>query len=168
LTNVQNSLFVPNLGRWLNRRPTYNLTRAPSKITEVSSAEATPTATNVLQDPSAPKLDPTTPEHPPVQRTWSWQREPRVQRRGSISSVLTDSHYAVLPHGVDLDDWSEEDKEALDDHVRHMMHSRRSKFKQRMRAFGKYVSKRRSFPLLCCCPTDACQLLAFSSRSTQH
>ncbi|KPI41224.1 uncharacterized protein AB675_7959 [Cyphellophora attinorum] len=141
LTNVQNSLFVPNLGRWLNRRPTYNLTRAPSKITEVSSAEATPTATNVLEDPSAPKLDPAPPEHPPVQRTWSWQREPRVQRRGSISSVLTDSHYAVLPHGVDLEDWSEEDKEALDDHVRHMMHSRRSKFKQRMRAFGKYVSK---------------------------
>lgn len=77
-----------------------------------------------------------------MQRTWSWQRQPRMERSHSISSVMTDSHYAVLPHGVTLDDWAEEDKEALDDHVRHMLHSRRSKFKQRMRAFGKYISKR--------------------------
>ena len=78
-----------------------------------------------------------------MQRTWSWQRRPPVERTHSITSVMTDSHYAVLPHGIDLDDWTEEDKEALDDHVRHMLHSRRSKFKQRMKAFGKYVSKRK-------------------------
>ncbi|KAK8120935.1 Integral membrane protein [Apiospora kogelbergensis] len=30
ITNVQNSLFVPSLGRFVNRRPTYNLTRMPN------------------------------------------------------------------------------------------------------------------------------------------
>lgn len=155
LTNVQNSLFVPDLGRWLNRRPTYNLTRAPSRITEVPSAEVTPQVTTEQRLGALPghtmPSDDDNDENvagPPVSRTYSWQRKPgvRLERSHSISSVLTDSHYAVLPHGVDIDDWTEEDKEALDDHVRHMLHSKRSKFKQRMRAFGKYVSKRKLCP----------------------
>ncbi len=75
------------------------------------------------------------------QRSWSFQRKPQLERLHSITSVMTESHYAVLPHGVSLEGWSEEDKEILDDHVRHMMHSKRSKFKQRMVAFGKYVQK---------------------------
>lgn len=140
LTNVQNSLFVPDLGRWLNRRPTYTLSRAPSRVTEERTQEATPTVTQEAK-PGA-ELEPLA-ETPSVQRTWSWQRRPPVERTRSITSVMTDSHYAVLPHGINLDDWTEEDKEALDDHVRHMLHSRRSKFKQRMKAFGKYVSKRK-------------------------
>ena len=32
LTNVQNSLFVPNVGHWLNRRPTYNLSQHDPEI----------------------------------------------------------------------------------------------------------------------------------------
>ena len=79
-----------------------------------------------------------------MQRTWSWQRRPAPERSHSISSVMTESHYAVLPHGINLEGWTEEDKEDLDDYVRHMLHSKRSKFKQRMRAFGKYLSKRES------------------------
>ena len=55
----------------------------------------------------------------------------------------TEGHYAVLPHGISLASWSEEDKEELNDHVRHMLHSRRSKFKRRMKAFGKYIRKRK-------------------------
>jgi hypothetical protein len=135
---------VPDLGRWLNRRPTYNLTRAPSRISEGETPGVTPTPTKDARPQAAEATieeEPAT-EQPTVQRTWSWQRQPRPERSHSISSVLTESHYAVLPHGVTLDDWPEEDKEALDDHVRHMLHSRRSKFKQRMRAFGKYISKR--------------------------
>lgn len=151
LTNVQNSLFVPDLGRWLNRRPTYTLTRAPSRISEGETPGVTPTPTKDLR-PVAPTIEEeAVTEQPTVQRTWSWQRQPRPERSHSISSVLTESHYAVLPHGVTLDDWPEEDKEALDDHVRHMLHSRRSKFKQRMRAFGKYVSKRKPLEIVLSC-----------------
>lgn len=42
---------------------------------------------------------------------------------------------------MDLEGWSEEDKAELNDHVRHMMHSRRSKFKRSMKGFGKYMSR---------------------------
>lgn len=80
---------------------------------------------------------------PAVQRTWSWQRKPQLERTHSLSSMVSESHYAVLPHGVRLEDWSPEDIDALDDHVRHMLHSKRSKFKQSMVAFGKYVRKRK-------------------------
>jgi len=77
---------------------------------------------------------------------------------------MTESHYAVLPHGVNLEGWSEEDKEALDDHVRHMLHSKRSKFKQRMKAFGKYVSRRKDvLPLF----VDGA-LTEYSSRILRH
>jgi hypothetical protein len=149
LTNVQNSLFVPDLGRWLNRRPTYTLTRAPTTISEgqTPATGVTPVATadaGTAQSSTTAGENQAATTTPQMQRSWSWQRTPRMERSHSISSVLTESHYAVLPHGVDLEDWTEEDKEALDDHVRHMMHSRRSKFKQRMRAFGKYISKRKS------------------------
>ena len=47
----------------------------------------------------------------------------------------------MLPHGISLEDWTEEDKEDLDDHVRHLMHSRREGFKRSMRGFKQYVSK---------------------------
>jgi hypothetical protein len=146
LTNVQNSLFVPDLGRWINRRPTYTLSRAPSRITEQRTQEAPPQPPPAEAVPETIHEGEPMPQTPTISRTWSWQRRPPGERTHSITSVMTDSHYAVLPHGINLDGWSEEDKEALDDHVRHMLHSRRSKFKQRMRAFGKYVSKRKTAP----------------------
>ncbi len=62
-------------------------------------------------------------------------------RRMSISSAMSDSRYAVLPHGISLEGWSEQDKADLDDHVRHLMHSRKEGFKRSMRGFKQYVSK---------------------------
>ena len=151
LNNVQNSLFIPDLGRWINRRPTYNLSRAPTRPRQEPAQGLTPTVTTEPKiDITEPDTEPLT-DTPSIQRTWSWQRRPPVERSHSISSVVTDSHFAVLPHGVTLDDWAEEDKEALDDHVRHMLHSKRSKFKQRWKAFKQYISTRESIP---CCTTD--------------
>lgn len=66
---------------------------------------------------------------------------PGMERTSTITSRLTDSHYAALPHGATLEGWSREEKEELDDHVRHMMHSRRSKFKRTMKGFGQYVRR---------------------------
>lgn len=62
-------------------------------------------------------------------------------RRASLTSNLSDNHFAVLPHGVDLDGWSHEEVEELNDHVRHLMHSRREGFRRSMRGFRKYISK---------------------------
>ncbi|KAJ5586407.1 hypothetical protein N7450_006194 [Penicillium hetheringtonii] len=93
LTNVQNSLFVPNLGD--------------------SDGD------KLKQRPTLEQLRPFT----------------------SMSSVLVGPRYAVLPEGHELDGWTREDFMELNDHVRHMLHSRRSKFKRSMKGFGQYVSK---------------------------
>lgn len=71
----------------------------------------------------------------------------QLNRTFSITSQVEDDHYAVLPHGVTLEGWTDEDVEALDDYVRHMLHSRRSRFKRSMKGFGKYIRKR-ELPLL--------------------
>jgi hypothetical protein len=74
-------------------------------------------------------------------------KEPEV--RPSIEHTLTsvigegeEPRFAVLPEGSNLAGWSPEEIEELNDHVRHMLHSRRSKFKRSMKGFRKYVSKR--------------------------
>src|SRR5436305_627254 len=58
LTNVQNSLFIPDLGRFLNRRPTYELTRRPTNMREAETPEIltkrptrTPTGAPEAQSP---------------------------------------------------------------------------------------------------------------------
>lgn len=69
------------------------------------------------------------------------EEAPRFQRSSTITSRLTDSHYAALPHGTTLEGWTPEEKAELDDHVRHMLHSRRARFKRRMKGFGQYVRR---------------------------
>ncbi|RDL35907.1 Integral membrane protein [Venustampulla echinocandica] len=122
LTNVQNSLFVPDLGGLLNRRPTYNLTRRPSETDEV---------------PGKAKRT----EEPPQERPSMLDQTYTAGTLDTISSNVNDRYYAVLPHGVSLPGWTEEEKLELNDHVRHMLHSRRSKFKRSMKGFKQYVSK---------------------------
>lgn len=160
LTNIQNSLFVPDLGRFLNRRPTFELTRRPSdvpgapqdltrrpskiptKIEEVPSLadereqreDVSLAATRYLT--AEEKADLEQPDSQTSQRF-------KARRTHSLTSVLSESQFAVLPHGVSLADWSQEDKDELNDHVRHLLHSRRAKFKRRMRGFGKYVRRRK-------------------------
>jgi hypothetical protein len=128
LTNVQNSLFVPDLGRYLNRRPTYTLTRRPTDILSEDSSSTEDGGESQRVDTSQSRLQ--------VERT------PTSATLNTITSRVNDKYFAVLPHGVALKGWSEEDKLELNDHVRHMLHSRRSKFKRSMRGFGQYVRKR--------------------------
>lgn len=122
ITNIQNSLFVPSLGRFVNRRPTYDLSWSPQV------PGAFPQSTEDLA------------EGPPTETGEPPQR-PTRERQFSISSRLTNSHYAVLPSGVSLEGWTQEDVDQMNDHVRHMLHSRRSKFKRSLKAFGKYIRK---------------------------
>lgn len=85
-------------------------------------------------------------------------REPSMQQVRvvhSLSSVLGEDRYAVLPDGATLDGWTLEEIQELNDHVRHMLHSRRSKFKRAMKGFGQYVRKRRApYYLHACVKTD--------------
>ena len=134
LTNVQNSLFIPDLGPLLNRQPTYVISRRPTTARR-------PTA---LRQPSA-RPQPPLPdiEKPPETDidTDTDEARPQLTHTSTISSTLTDSHYAVLPHGTSLAGWTAEEKEELNDHVRHMLHSKRSAFSRGLKGFGQYVRR---------------------------
>jgi hypothetical protein len=69
--------------------------------------------------------------------------EPKLDRPQG-TSTLSDSQYAVLPHGGTLQGWTPEEKEELDDLVRHMLHSRRARFKRSMKGFRQYIRRRKS------------------------
>lgn len=69
-------------------------------------------------------------------------QQAQLQRTNSLSTItsrLTESRYAVLPHGMNLEGWTSAEKEELNDHVRHLLHSKRAAFKRSMRGFGQYV-----------------------------
>lgn len=119
ITNVQNSLFIPSLGRWVNRRPTYDVSSMRGPAGGRSREELSEQQAAVAQA----------------------DERSESGRAYSISSNLDDTHYAVLPHGQSLEGWSQEEVEMLNDHVRHMLHSRRSKFKRGLKGFGRYVSR---------------------------
>lgn len=136
LNNVQNSLFVPDLGWLVNRTPTYNLTRKATsslpaglrKVDTLKPLPPRPESAAVADAEAAEMGEPYT-------------AETRRRRSGSLTSVLSETHYAVLPHGVRLDGWTEEEKAELNDHVRHLLHSRKAKFKRSMKGFKQYVKK---------------------------
>ena len=133
LTNVQNSLFIPNLGSLLNRRPTYNLTRKGTLGTLRETASR-PTST-VLAEP----------EPEPEEKGGGGEMRPPLTHTTTISSTLSESRYAVLPHGESLRGWTPEEKAELNDLVRHMLHSRRAAFKRGLKGFGQYVRRRKSY-----------------------
>lgn len=138
ITNIQNSLFIPSLGRLVNRRPTYNLSSVPRvpgafpHEAEHYSRAQTPDRLQPIQSNEASEAGtPSTEDEPSMAR-------PSVER---IPSTMTDRFYAVRPSNTSLADWSDEDLAELNDHVRHMLHSKRSGFKRKMKAFGQYVRK---------------------------
>ncbi|KAK4198670.1 hypothetical protein QBC40DRAFT_283323 [Triangularia verruculosa] len=123
ITNIQNSLFLPSLGKWVNRRPTYDLSRLPPMPGAFPpSKESIASAAAAVQEEQ--------------------HGEHTGPRSPSLSSVLTsEPQYAILPNDASLQGWREGDVKLLNDYVRHMLHSRRSKIKQRFKAFGKYVRR---------------------------
>lgn len=135
LTNMQNSLFIPNLP-FLNRRPTYNLRRRRSEDESLEDINRALQMAHAAQaeEQASPKL----------RRTES---ESTMATVATIDSTLSDSRYAVLPHGASLDGWTKDDKKEVNDHVRHMLHSKRSRFKRTMRGFGQYVKRRKFYHL---------------------
>ncbi|KAF2100721.1 integral membrane protein-like protein, partial [Rhizodiscina lignyota] len=100
------------LGRLVNRRPTYRLTERPEEARTLDKIRAS------LKRISAPAEE--------------------GDDKGGESS---DSRYAVLPPGETLQGWTQEDKDELNDIVRHMLHSRRAKFKRSMKGFWQYVRR---------------------------
>ena len=121
LTNVQNSLFVPDLGRFLSRRPIYTLTPVPTRAQPLAPA---PTRLTEQEEEEG-------------------EGRPGLTHTSTITSTVSVSRYAVLPHGKSLAGWSPDEKNELNDHVRHMLHSKRSKFKRGLKGFGQYIRQRK-------------------------
>jgi len=122
ITNVQNSLYIPYLGRWVNRQPTYDLSHLP----QIPGAFPESVEDLAKQEHSDADDARTKPDRGP-----------------SLSSILseTQTQYAILPDDATLHGWTDDEVKLLNDYVRHMLHSRRSKFKQRIKAFGKYARR---------------------------
>ncbi|KAL6709516.1 hypothetical protein ACN47E_001451 [Coniothyrium glycines] len=133
LTNMQNSLFVPNLP-FFNRRPTYQLRRRKS---ETDSLEEIDRIMAPVYAAQAEEQD--LPSAPSLKRSTTGLSTTATLM--TIDSQLSESRYAVLPEGTSLEGWSRSDKKEVNDHVRHMLHSRRSRFKRTMRGFGQYVRR---------------------------
>ncbi|KAG9386059.1 DUF2985 domain containing protein [Pyrenophora tritici-repentis] len=129
LTNMQNSLFIPNLP-FLNRRPTYNLRRR-------KSAEESLEINRILRPALAAQAEE---QHAPPRLQRS-ETEGTTTTMMTIDSQLSDSRFAVLPEDTDLSGWSVADKKEVNDHVRHMLHSRRSRMKRSLKGFGHYVRR---------------------------
>ncbi|PVH94800.1 hypothetical protein DM02DRAFT_618372 [Periconia macrospinosa] len=148
LNNVQNSLFIPNLGWLYNRRPTYDFAPSPSD----TSDEEQEMGMDYGPQDSRQQLEGTveTEAEDEDEEEGAATGRPsatRLQTTNTITSVMTSMeegqghNYAVLPHGASLPGWTDEEKAMLNDHVRHLLHSRREKFKRGMRGFGRYVRK---------------------------
>lgn len=153
-------MFIPSLGNLFNRNPTYNLTRNDTARRSTNSPFDRPTnsvtrrPTNSLSHPPNVAELPAIVEpeaYPQSESATSSPERPRPTKRDTGAFTLTESisrkddeipHYAVLPEGINLDGWSPQDKEELNDHVRHLLHSRREGFKRAMKGFGQYVKKR--------------------------
>lgn len=119
LSDMQNSLFVPNLGSYLDRARPFRMSRPPAQ-----------------SRPPSPQPPPETPESErgQVERTDSEGTEHDSQ------SVVHAGEYLVLPvDGVDWSKLSEDELRELDDYVRHLLHSKRERAKRIWRGFKQYV-----------------------------
>ncbi|ODA77444.1 hypothetical protein RJ55_07073 [Drechmeria coniospora] len=135
LTNVQNSLFIPDLGSWVNRRPTYVLSPRDMQPIRRVPADAHPSPAD------GSETDSETDAEAETGNGEARRQRSAMQRSSTITSRLTDAHYAALPHGRSLEGWTDDEKWELDDQVRHMLHSRRARFKRSMKGFGQYVRR---------------------------
>ncbi|KAL5121376.1 hypothetical protein ACEQ8H_000844 [Pleosporales sp. CAS-2024a] len=134
LNNVQNSLFLPNLPWLYNRQPTYDLRQTASD----SDEESNPMSRGKTREDQLPTMT----QSGEVNRAAGGAPLRRTNTIDSILSTMEEGpehHYAVLPHGASLPGWTDEEKAALDDYVRHVLHSKRAKFKRTMRGFGRYM-----------------------------
>ncbi|CAI6287327.1 unnamed protein product [Periconia digitata] len=155
LNNVQNSLFIPNLGWLYNRRPTYDFAPSPSGSSDeeqgmgMGMGMAMTPQDRLQQLEGTADADANDVGNDGDNEGTATLRPPasRLQTTNTITSVMTSMsegqghNYAVLPHGASLPGWTAEEKAMLNDHVRHLLHSRREKFKRGMRGFGRYVRK---------------------------
>ncbi|VDB91370.1 unnamed protein product [Peniophora sp. CBMAI 1063] len=178
LSNVQNSLFVPDLRGLVNRAPLINLSSRSAPLASRASRsgcdECKNHATAEGRHPSVPSGPtnagttsdqarvPTIDEVPDAEaaaiEAIAEEQRGRRQRSTSTPPSLDSSldletestagltqkakgQYAILPAGLDWEDWSPQERAELDDYVRHLMHSRKERFRRRARGFWQFFRR---------------------------
>ncbi|KAI5284567.1 hypothetical protein KEM54_001226, partial [Ascosphaera aggregata] len=145
LTNVQNSLFIPHLGSFLNRRPTYVISRSSSSDEE--SGISSPFGTSDHIEGEVRVSDEFLTQAISERRLGEEGEriEPkRITEEGKSDMIelrRTRTEYMILPDGVSVDGWTEAERAQLNDHVRHMLHSKRSKFRRGLKGLLQYISR---------------------------
>jgi len=139
LNNVQNSLFVPSLGKWVNRRPMYRIQDNTSEARTIDKVKASlRRISNPVEERDERPRDARLSLDKPLP---SLPRKPLPSRTKKPTPAPNNFQYAILPDDEYLEGWTPANTEELDDHVRHMLHSRRAKFKRSMKGFTQYVRR---------------------------
>ena len=113
LADMQNSLFLPNLGAYLDRARPFRLSRPPDN------------------------------EKPLPKRPQSISEEPSTPPTGvdrSDTELIQAGEYLVMPAGVV--DWgtiSDEERQELDEYVHYLLTSKRERLRRSWRGFKQYV-----------------------------
>jgi hypothetical protein len=129
---------VPSLGRIFDRRPAYTLSTRYSETRIIDKIKASlKQISNSIGEGDENGNGLKSPR----------RQEPLSLLRTKFAKITpSDLQYAVLPDGEKLHGWTREEKEEMDDIVRHMLHSRRARIKRSMKGFWQYV-RRREFTL---------------------
>ncbi|KZV61341.1 hypothetical protein PENSPDRAFT_619233 [Peniophora sp. CONT] len=176
LSNVQNSLFVPDLRGFVNRAPLINLSSRSAALTSTSphgscdecknhgnmgKGKRLPEHADSAGTSSSHARVPGTIDEVPdaeVAAIETLAEEQRGRRRRTMSTPasldstadaqsttgLTETargRYAILPAGLDWEDWSLQERAELDDYVRHLMHSRKERFRRRARGLWQFFKR---------------------------
>lgn len=166
LGDLQNTLFIPSGFGFFDRTRKVQLTKPPcADIEEESAAEPQekakkrssmagllsgkqPTQSDAdLEAQRARAEEKELPRPPPpptkVEQDGQVQDPPTpVDTEGTVVAdrEVVKGKYFVLPSTlVDMSDWSQQEKEDLDDYVRHLMHSKKEIARRKWRGFKKYV-----------------------------
>ena len=153
MSDLQNSLFVPDLGRWVDRTRYLRLTKPDalpdSEATTDNAARPTspaPTMRSRAASLIPDVLRPKSPLPPPPARRPSQETLAPDELPGSEVDrvpIAGRGNYAVVTEGlVDWENWTDIEKAELDDYVRHILHSKKWKAKRTWRGFKQYVSTR--------------------------
>ncbi|KAL8278272.1 hypothetical protein RQP46_009304 [Phenoliferia psychrophenolica] len=145
LSDVQNSLFVPDLGRWVDRTRYLRLTKPPS--TEVL-ADGSPSSSSSSTPPPLPGSPLKAPATIPEEEGRSPEDDAELAIAHEAHDgpdcpecphIIARGKYLVMPEGlVDWEHWDDKDKEELDDYVRHLLHSKKWKARRTWQGFKQY------------------------------
>lgn len=152
LSDLQNSLFIPNLGRWVDRSSYLRIARPTEQPPVGGDTTAPPADSEKAEKKSRFGLGRASkkPDLPPLEEAPSAGIEVRptpAQVRDADeadqAAIAARGKYMILPDGlVDWDKWSDEERAELDDYVRHLLHSRKWKARRTWRGFKHYVRTR--------------------------